>query len=153
MITRRSLLIGGAATVAIAGLGVVVFGRQTAEAHIVKVVRARLNFLKLEEAGLQAYARDQVGFLLAKRPTWNRLKYHFLNVFTKSFSKYDRSNDTRTRAERTADGFAATYLLSSDFFRSGADVSRTVEYISFFDPMIPCGNPFARPPVQPEKSG
>jgi hypothetical protein len=152
VITRRGLLVGGGVTLAVAGLGVVAFGRPTAEAHIVKVVRARLSFLKLDESGLQAFARDQVSVLLAKRPTWNRLKYHFLNVFTKSFSKYDRSNDTRTRAERIADGFASTYLLSSDFFRTGADVSRTVEYVSFFDPMVPCGNPFARLGVEPEKS-
>jgi hypothetical protein len=148
MITRRRLLIGGLATVGVAGLGVLAFGRSAAEQHIMTAVRGRLTFLKLDEAGLHEFAKDQVGALLAKRPTWSRLKYHFLNVFTKSFSKYDRSNDTRTRSERAADGFASTYLLSSDFFLNGADVSRTVEYVRFYDPMIPCGNPFARPPVE-----
>jgi len=144
MISRRRLLISGAITIAVAGLGVAFFGRSAAEEHIASVVRSRLGFLKLDEAGLREFAKDQVGALLAKRPTWNRLKYHFLKVFTRSFSKYDHSNDRRTRSERTADAFASTYLLSSDFFRSGADTTRTVQYVSLYDPMIPCGNPFAR---------
>lgn len=151
MITRRRLLIGGLITVGVGGLGILAFGRSTAEEHIVHVVRGRLSFLKLDQAGLHEFAKDQVGAIVAKRPTWNRLKYHFLNVFTKSFSKYDRSSDRRTRNERIADGFASTYLLSSDFFLNGADVSRTVEYIRFYDPMIPCGNPFARAAVEPRK--
>jgi hypothetical protein len=150
MITRRRLLIGGAVTVAVAGLGVLAFGRSAAEEHIVTVVRGRLSFLKLDEAGLRQFAHDQVGALLTKRPTWNRLKYHFLNAFTKSFSKYDISNDKRTRSQRSTDSFASTYLLSSDFFRNGADATQVVHYVMFYDPMIPCGNPFARLTPEPE---
>ena len=152
MMTRRGFLIGGLVAVAVAGLGIVAFGRSAAQTHIANEVRRRLSFLKLDEAGLQQFAHDQVSVLLAKRPTWNRLKYHFLNVFTKSFSKYDRSSDTRTRSQRTTDAFASTYLLSSDFFRNGADVSQTVLYVSFYDPMVPCGNPFARLSIEPEEA-
>jgi hypothetical protein len=151
MITRRAVLIGGVVTVGLAGVGILAFGRGAAEAHIVDAVRRRLSFLKLDEAGLHQFAHDQVSVLLAKRPTWNRLKYHFLNTFTKSFSKYDRSNDKRTKSERSTDGFASTFLLSSDFFRNGADVASTVRYVQFFDPMIPCGNPFARFSAEPDE--
>jgi hypothetical protein len=36
------------------------------------------------------------------------------------------------------------YLLSTDFFRHGADESRTVRYVGFYDPdNTPCGNPLA----------
>jgi len=152
MISRRRLLLGGLTAVTVMGLGVALFGRPTAEAHIVSAVRRRLSFLKLDEAGLHQFATDQVSAVLAKRPTWNRLKYHFLAAFTKSFSKYDRSTDRRTRSERATDGFASTYLLSSDFFRNGADVSREVRYVQLYDPMIPCGNPFARPAIDPPKA-
>src|SRR5262249_24767511 len=93
MISRRHLLISGAITLAVAGLGVAFFGRSAAEEHIASAVRSRLGFLKLDEAGLREFAKDQVGALLAKRPTWNRLKYHFLKLFTRSFSKYYHSND------------------------------------------------------------
>ena len=36
------------------------------------------------------------------------------------------------------------YLLSSDFFVNGADESRTVRYLGFYDPLRACSNPFAR---------
>src|SRR5215467_4164888 len=121
MNTRRRFLLGGLTIVAVAGIGVIGFGRMGAESHIVSVVRRRLSFLKLDETGLRAFAKDQVSALLAKRPTWNRLKYHYLALFSKQFTRYNRSSDTRSSRQRTEDNFASTYLLSSDFFVNGAD--------------------------------
>ncbi len=145
MIKRRRFLVALGAT-ALAGAGALGLGYVGSEAQIASYVRRRLSFLHLDAAGLNAYARDQVGVLLAKRPTWSRMKYHFLMAFSKSYSRYDRSNDTRSRSQRIEDTFVSTYLLSSDFFLNGADESRTVQYLGFYDPMHPCGNPFARPP-------
>jgi len=148
MTTRRRFLLGGLTVVVVAGVGVIGFGRMGAESHIVDVVRRKLSFLKLDEAGLKAFAKDQVSFLLAKRPTWNRLKYHYLSMFGKQFTRYNKSNDTRSRRQRMEDNFASTYLLSSDFFVNGADESRVVQYVAFYDPLRGCGNPFWRPAVQ-----
>jgi hypothetical protein len=147
---RRQFLLGGLAVVAIAGLGVVGFGRGAAQGKIVSLVRRRLSFLQLDEAGLQAFAHDQVGALLAKRPTWSRMKYHVLSVFSKPSARWNTSSDKRTRSERIADNMASTYLLSSDFFLNKADQSRVVHYIALYDPVRPCGNPFARPPADPQ---
>jgi hypothetical protein len=36
------------------------------------------------------------------------------------------------------------YLLSSDFFINGADESRVVRYLGYYDPIRACGNPFAQ---------
>ena len=144
MITRRKLLLSGLGVVAVVGLGGIAFGPMAARSEIADHVRKRLSFLKLDEAGLEMFAKDQVDALLAKRPTWTRMKYHFLAVFSKSFTKYEQSTDTRTRMQRMADTFAATYLLSSDFFINGSDESKTIQYISFYDPLRGCGNPFAR---------
>jgi hypothetical protein len=37
------------------------------------------------------------------------------------------------------------YLLSTDFFRIGADERRRVHYVGFYDPAVtPCNNPLAR---------
>jgi len=143
---RRFLLIGSGIAVAL-GVGVVGFAPTFTEAQSVSHVRRRLSFLKLDEAGLHAFAKDQVSALLAKRPTWNRWKYHFLSIFTHSFTKYDRSDDHRSRVERMTDSFSQTYLLSSDFFINGADPAQPVTYLALYDPLRPCGNPFARPPV------
>ena len=148
---RRQFLLGGLAVVAVAGLGVIGFGRGAAEAKIVSLVRQRLSFLRLDEAGLKAFAHDHLGVLLAKRPTWNRWKYHFLSVFSKSITRWNTSTDKRTRSERIVDNMASTYLLSSDFFLNKADQSQVVSYISLYDPMRPCGNPFARPPIDPRQ--
>ena len=142
---RRKFLLGSVTVIAVAGLGVWGFGGSAAAAEIAKLIRDRLGFLKLDEAGLHAFAHDQATALLAKRPTVARLKYHFTSMFlSKTSSRYNRSFDTRSRKERMADNLAQTYLLSSDFFTHGADESRTVKYVELYDPMRPCGNPFAR---------
>jgi len=149
---RRAFLVGGLGVVLVAGLGVWGFGRPLTEAQIVSHLRRRLSFLHLEEQGLREFAHDQMSALLAKRPTWVRWKYHFLHIFAKSFSRFDTSNDHRSRIERLEDNLASTYLLSSDFFINGADESRLVRYRSYYDPMRPCGNPFARPVLTTQQS-
>ena len=152
MATRRRFLLIASGAVVAAAVGIVGIAPSVTESQIVSHVRRRLSFLKLDEAGLQAFARDQVAALLAKRPTWNRMKYHFFTLFTNSFTRYDRSNERRSRIERMTDGFASTYLLSSDFFVNGADAARLVRYLSLYDPLRACGNPFARPAVDTSNS-
>jgi hypothetical protein len=147
MATRRRFLAIASGVVVAAAVGVVAIAPAVTESQIVNHVRRRLSFLKLDEAGLETFAREQVAALLAKRPTWNRMKYHFLSAFTNSFTRYDRSSDRRSRIERMTDGFASTYLLSSDFFVNGANPAQVVRYLSLYDPLRACGNPFARPAV------
>jgi hypothetical protein len=150
---RRKFLLTGLGMVAVIGVTGIAFGPLAAEAEIASHVRRRLSFLKLDESGLRAFARDQVKVLLAKRPTLNRWKYHFMSVFSKSFTQYEHSSDQRTRLQHIEDGFAATYLLSSDFFVNGGDQSRTIEYIAYYDPLRACGNPFARPVIDTRTAG
>ena len=140
MIKRRTFLLGGLGVIVVAGLGVIGVGPVAAQAEIASLVRRRLNFLKLDEAGLEQFAKDQASALLAKRPTWNRWKYHFLVIFTKQFNKYGMSNDTRTRMQRMADSFATTYLLSSDFFVNDGDESRgsSEDRVQRLSPAVQC---------------
>jgi len=148
MINRRRLLLGGLGAVGVAGLAAWGFGRAGLEAEVAAVVRRRLGFLKLDREGLHAYARDQVAAMLNKKfPTWNRLRYHFLSAVAPSFQRYYRSASRRSRIAKAEDALVSTYLLSSDFFWKGADASRIVKYIAFYDPMRPCSNPFARPVI------
>ena len=147
MIKRRTFLLGGLGVILVAGLGVIGVGPVAAQAEIASLVRRRLNFLKMDEAGLEQFAKDQVSALLAKRPTWNRWKYHLLSIFTRQFAQYGTSNDTRTRMQHTADNFATLYLLSSDFFVNGADESSTIQYTGLYDSLRACSSPFARPPI------
>jgi hypothetical protein len=148
MMKRRTFLAYGLGVIVVAGLGVIGIGPAAARAQVASLVRKRLSFLHLDEAGLQQFAHDQVDALLAKRPTWNRWKYHFLVIFTKQFSQYGGySNDQRTRLQRMADNLSTLYLLSSDFFVNGADESRTIQYTGLYDSLVPCSSPFARPPI------
>lgn len=152
MINRRRFLLGGLAAVGAAGLGVWGFGRIGLEAKIVSVLRRRLSFLQLDQEGLHRFANDQVSAIFHKRiPTWNRLRYHFLSAVAPSFQRYYRSADTRSRVDKAEDALISTYLLSSDFLINGSDESRLVRYVAFYDPLIPCGNPFARPAVDPQE--
>ena len=145
---RRRILLGALGGIVVAGIGVVGFGRRAAEDELASLLRKRLSFLKLDEAGLQAFVHDHLGVLLAKRPTWTKWKYHFLATFSKSVTRWNSSSDTRTRTERIVDHTASTYLLSTNFFTTNtADTSLVVRYVGLYDPRRPCGNTFARPPL------
>jgi hypothetical protein len=148
MTNRRRVLLGGLGVVGVVALGAWGGGRPVLESRIADVLQRRLSFLKLNPDGVRAFARDQVTAVFNKKiPTWNRLRYHFLSAVAPSFQRFYRSTDKRSRLARLEDTLISTYLLSSDFFLNGADESRTVNYVAYYDPLRPCQNPFARPAV------
>lgn len=148
MINRRRLLLGGLGVAAVAGLGV--WGADYAsEWEIVSGVRRKLSFLRLDDAGLHSFAKDYIKSMLAKRPSWYRWKFHFHSLFSKPVARWGISSDKRSRRDKLEDYLATLYLLSSDFFVKDAEESRFVEYVNLYDPMRACGNPFARPAVDP----
>jgi hypothetical protein len=144
MIRRRGFLIG-LGVIAVGSLGVWAID-VASEAEIVSAVRRRLPFLKIDDAGLHAFAKDYIHSLLAKRPSWERWKYHIHSFLAKPGTRWGISNDKRLWRERQADNLATMFLLCSDFFTTGgADETLTIQYVSFHDPLRACGNPFARP--------
>lgn len=148
MISRRRLIVGGLGAVGVAGLGAWGLGRLGFQVEIASILRRRLGFLKLDEAGVRAFAKDQTRATFGKKiPSWNRLRYHFQVSGASSFKRFYRSIDTHSRFVRFEDALVATYLLSSDFFWNGSDESRKVNYVAYYDPLRPCNNPFARPVV------
>lgn len=143
MISRRRLLVGGIGVVGVAGLAGWGLSRVGLKAEIVAVLKRRLDFLKLDEKGVRTFATDRVDAMFNKRiPTWNRLRYHF-GANMPSYPRYYRT-DSRTRVVRFEDAVVQLYLLSSSFFLNGADESKLVEYVGYYDPTHPCQNPFAR---------
>ena len=148
MISRRRLIVGGLGAVGAAGLGAWGLGRLGFQMEIVSILRRRLDYLKLDEGGIRAFAKDQTRATFGKKiPTWNRLRYHLLASGASSFKRFYRSTDTRSRIARFEDTLVSTYLLSSDYFWNASDESRTVNYVAYYDPNRPCNNPFARPAV------
>jgi hypothetical protein len=149
MIKRRRFLLGGLGIAAVAVLGV--WGADiAAESEIVSGIRRRLGFLRFDDAGLHAFAKDYIRTMLAKRPSWYRWKYHFYTLFHKPVARWGMSSDRRSRRERMEDNLATLFLLSSDFFVKGADESRVIQYLNFYDPLRGCNSPFARPVLIPE---
>lgn len=143
MITRRRMILGGIGVVGVGGLAAWGLGRVGLKAEIAALIKRRLNYLKLDEQGVQTFATDKVDAIFNKKiPTWNRLRYHF-GAGIPSYSRFHRS-DARSRRAQFEDGVVQLYLLSSSFFIEGSDESRVVRYVGYFDPTHPCQNPFAR---------
>jgi hypothetical protein len=141
---RRTLLLSGLA--AACGLIGWKFARSTDEAAIVKVLHKKLGYLKLDAEGVQRFARD-----LTASKTVSSARLRIIDaagpLYTGSRLTADNTLDNGIR--HGEDKVVTDFLLSSDFFKNGADQTRTVHYLGLYDPMIACGNPFARPVIVP----
>ncbi len=147
MTNRRRVIFGGLGVIGLAAGGWVV-GHVALESEIAATLNRRLDYLKLDPDGVRRFAKDQTDAVFHKKiPTWNRLRYHLLAASAASYKRFYRSTDTQSRLARFEDTLVSTYLLSSDFLLNGADESRTVNYVAYYDSLRPCQNPFARPAV------
>jgi hypothetical protein len=79
-----------------------------------------------------------------------RLRAHFsyLNLdpagVTQFFADCIRYRASFSRRRPLGPEICTDFLLSTDFFRNGADQSRTIRYVGFYDPAITaCNNPLA----------
>ena len=146
MFNRRQFLVAGVA--GFTGLVTWRFVRSNDENAIIMVLKERLDYLLLEEKGLHDFARD-----LAAQKILSSNKLRLLNVAGPLYTqlaittyKNPLSRAVWQREER----IVSMYLMSSDFFLSGADETRLVRYTGFYDPIRdprPCSNPFSRPIV------
>jgi hypothetical protein len=144
MATRRQFMV--AAIAGVTGLAAWRLARSSQEGAIVAVLRKRLHYLRLEEAGLQAYARD-----LVARQLISRSSLHWLDfagpLYTYLPAPYYRNVLTQ-KLQHGEERVISLYLLSSDFFQNGADEGQVVRYREFYDPLQQlqaCSTPFARP--------
>jgi hypothetical protein len=148
MIKRRRILLGGLGVAALGLWGAGIAG----ESEIASAIRRRLGFLRLDDGGLHAFAKDYVhsvtlhaSSLLAQRSSWLQWKYRIHSIVRGHGNSLGLTHESRTRRERMEESWATLFLLSSNFFTTGANESRVVRYVGLYDPMRACGNPFARP--------
>lgn len=138
---RRDLVLGGLAVLGALGLRIAL---STSQSAIVKVVHKRLGYLKLDSEGVRLFAAD-----LAKRDIVSPARLRILdssgNLYTHSvMTSHGKLINAIHHGE---DRVTSAYLMSSDFFKNGADESRQISYLGYYDPMVACNSPFARPPV------
>ncbi len=141
---RRYFLLSGLA--AVCGLVGARYASSTDEGAIVKVLRKKLGYLNLDPDGVRRFARD-----LAASQSISSARLRIIDaagpLYTGPQLSADNTLDNGIR--HGEDRVVTLYLLSSDFFKHGADQNRTIHYLSFYDPLVACGNPFARPVTVP----
>jgi hypothetical protein len=141
---RRYFLVSGFA--AACGLIGWRFACSSGEAAIVKVLHKKLGYLKLDADGVQRFARD-----LTASKTISGVRLRIIDAAGRLYTGTELSADNRldNGIRHGEDKVVTDFLLSSDFFKNGADQTRSVHYLGLYDPMIACGNPFARPVIVP----
>ena len=137
---RRALLLGSGC-LALLGVSSFRYLHASDEDAIVAVLRRCLGYLRLDDDGVRRFAHDYAAAHListaklraldAVGPLYSHLPFNSRTLLPR---------DMRRGEERVVTKF----LLSSDFFAHGADMTRTVRYVGLFDPLRGCGNPFAR---------
>jgi hypothetical protein len=137
---RRTFLISGAAV--LCGAVGWRFAISRDQSAIMKVLYKKLNYLKLDEAGVRQFASD-----LAARKDISSLRLHIIDAADGLYTHHSLAADNRVGLgiRHGEDRVVTQYLMSSDFFIKGADKDRTVSYLGYYDPLVACNNPFARP--------
>ncbi|MFI4869038.1 MAG: hypothetical protein ACHQDD_06760 [Steroidobacterales bacterium] len=141
---RRYFLLSGLAGVC--GLAGLRFAVSSDQAAIVKIVHKKLGYLKLDAAGVQRFAHD-----LAATHSISSTRLRTTDALGPLYSvpAFSGNNKLDNAIRHGEDRVVTLYLLSTDFLKNGADQNRTVCYQHLYDPMIACGNPFARPVIVP----
>ena len=137
---RRQLVIGSIAG-AVAVLGAR-FGLASPEDAIIRVLHKRLDYLKLDADGVRRFAADA-----QQKNTISHFRLVVIDFVGPLYTDTNVSPDGRfgSALRHGEDHVVTQFLISSDFFINGADTSRIVKYRGWFDPLVACGNPFARP--------
>jgi hypothetical protein len=129
MITRRTFLqIAGVCGTSIAA-GAVMWN-DSLRSLSVRAARRLDGFIRSPEARLRAH-------------------FDYLNIdlagVSQFFSEYERTRPNFSRRSPLPQDVYTRFLLSTDFFQRGAQESRLVRYVLFYDPgLTPCYNPLAR---------
>lgn len=126
---RRRWLLGLALGLAGGSLMWRVFGRREPRGSAAaRVVEKKLDYLQTSEEDRERFARD---FAVEAPMAEGRLA--------------GRDRWSGARVEALEERICAAFLLSTDFFRNGADEGRPVRYLALYEPTkIGCVNPFAR---------
>jgi len=139
-VSRRRFL-----RIALATLGVTAFGG----------VAAAFDWLGLRTRAEWQWRTGQnhlTAYRYAFLPADQRIRKHFsdLTIDEEGLQRFVRDYEklfgrVKPYTVRTNGRLFSTFLLSSDYYRNGADPKQVVHYVTFYDPYVsPCWNPFLR---------
>jgi hypothetical protein len=131
-ITRRGVLIGSGTVVAVvtAGMGVS-YAFSGAEDAVLAVLHRRLGPLKIAAADLVAFSQD---YLKSRAGYASQLRWlGSVALVYRHVTPYD-ALPMGAGLRRLEDNIVSSFLLSTDFFEHGADVSRPLHYAGLHDP-------------------
>lgn len=113
------------------------------QSAIAKVLHKKLPYLRLDEDGVRRFGAD-----IASQGIVSSFRLRVIDAADGLYTHHALTPDGRLgRLIRHGEDRVVTqYLMSSDFFINGADKNRTVRYLGYYDPLVACNNPFARPP-------
>lgn len=132
-----SSMLGGCLVAAGIGVAVLPLGPEQRLKHLLKT---RLAYLQIPDEVIDAFTKDFVDDPERRFRHFKTTKYvaqravYGVEVFTDRLPIF--------RFERFV---ISAFLLSTNFFREGADVKKPLRYVAYNDPYkIGCANPFAR---------
>ncbi|MBA3588014.1 hypothetical protein [Methylibium sp.] len=110
---------------------------------IVAILHRRVGDLRVDAASFDRFATEYVDYRKDYRRQLSVLSIVSLPFqYVTPYGWIEQGGALR----RLEDNVVSLYLLSTDFFLGGADESRPVSYLSFYDPYASvCRNPFMGP--------
>ena len=108
---------------------------------IIAILKRRVGYLKNEPGSFERFAQEYVDF---KRDYLRQLTRMSVIALPFTYVTLYRWLPMGHPLRRLEDNVVTKFLLSTDFFIHGADESRNLKYLSFYEPQLaPCRNPFA----------
>lgn len=127
MPSRRAVLLGAAAVGAATASGAALLLRQPE--HVRRVIDPDAS-REERAAALGPHLRAALPFLILPDAT--------IDAFVDAWSGFERPPDTPEKLRKVRH----TFLLSTSFFQTGADESKPLQFIAYYDPYrTPCYNP------------
>lgn len=139
MASRRQVIAGVLG--GLAAVGGWRYWRSNEQDAILLVLRKRLDYLQLDPQGARAFAAD-----LVSQRALSAMRLKMIGVVAPLYmhAEWSGHNALQEAVRHGEERVVSKFLLSSDFFVSGADTTRIVRYLGLYDPLKACSNPFAR---------
>lgn len=108
---------------------------------VLSILKRRVGYLKVEDGVFEKFADEYVEYKSSYRGKLEKVSLISVPyAYVSAYQFLPMGHPLR----RMEDNVVTKFLMSTDFFARGADESRTLRYLSFYDPRsAPCRNPLA----------